>query len=115
MKFSWTIERKDINRLKDFIDAQSKSFFVEVRSCRNLSNAPRHVSHDEFWMSLITCLLTTQQRSGPDSPISRFVRQSPFPLTYAHCKGAPDLHPYAQKAFESFGGIRRSKTIASEI
>lgn len=115
MRFEWGITEQDTERVKSFITAQSNTHFVQARSCRNLSDSPRAVSREEFWKSLITCLLTTQQRSGPESATSRFIRQPAFPLCYASCKDNHDLQPYAQKAFESFGGIRRSKTIAEEI
>jgi outer membrane protein assembly factor BamB len=36
----------------------------------------------EIWRTLVACLISTQQRSGPLSAISRFVSQRPFPFAY---------------------------------
>lgn len=115
MKFTWNIEPADIEQIKKFIQTHSSDYFVRARVDRNLSNEPRSTTIDEFWVALITCLLSTQQRSGPNSPISNFIRLKPFPLSYALCTGSPNPQAYAQDKLRSFGGIRRSETIAQEI
>jgi hypothetical protein len=40
---------------------------------------------EDFWKQMVACLLTTQQRSGPTSAVTRFIRTAPFPLAYRTC------------------------------
>ena len=63
---------------------------------------------------MIACLLTTQQRSGPGSPISRLISADPFPLAYDACKTCADTGAFVFEKLKSSGGIRRSKRIAAE-
>lgn len=115
MKFTWNIEPLDVEQIKQFIESHSSDYFVQARAERNLSDEPRSTTIDVFWVALITCLLSSQQRSGPNSPISNFIRLKPFPLSYAQCTGSPNPRAYAHDNLKRFGGIRRSETIAEEI
>jgi thermostable 8-oxoguanine DNA glycosylase len=54
----------------------------------------------------VASLLTTQQRSGPDSPISNLLKIDPFPLEVATCDGRKDLTEYARSVLSEHGGIR---------
>jgi N-glycosylase/DNA lyase len=80
MEFEWVIHKQDIDRLTDFVNAQKGNSFVKNRVRRNLSDDIPQFSKDEFWKWMVACLLTTQQRSGPNSSITRFLMTSPFPL-----------------------------------
>src|SRR5207253_3836860 len=66
------------------------------------------------WERMTGCLLTTQQRSGPNSPISRFMSR-PFALDYEICLKEVDLAEFARAKMSTFGGIRRSVTIGRQI
>ncbi|MGZ6564443.1 MAG: hypothetical protein ACXVH1_33680 [Solirubrobacteraceae bacterium] len=58
-------------------------------------------------------LLTTQQRSGPNSPISRFLDLKPFPLTLMQVRAASDAEAFVKNALSRHGGIRMTPTIAT--
>jgi hypothetical protein len=88
---------------------------VIERAERNLSNKKLVPRRSVFWKTMVGCLLTTQQKSGPQSAISRFLRAKPFSLEYAKCDGTQDIETYAEDALRRFGGIRRSSLIAREI
>jgi hypothetical protein len=45
--------------------------FVAKRVSNNVDPAHVNVSKREFWDGQLTALLTSQQRSGPDSPVSK--------------------------------------------
>lgn len=64
---------------------------------------------------MISCLLTTQQRSGPNSSVTRFISSNPFPLQYEECLKQHDLQGYILSILSSYNGIRRTKRIADEI
>jgi hypothetical protein len=60
-------------------------------------------------------LLTTQQRSGPDSPVSRFLLTTPFPLGFELCSHQRDLATFATTVLTDFGSLRRSTNIGKEL
>ncbi len=115
MKYKWIIDSGDIQKVKDFYKAERSGKFVRERKRRNCGSKKSPISRDLFWFWLVGCLLTTQQRSGPNSAVSRFLDSKPFPLSYRRCKKAKNLAPFARKLLTSFGGIRRSSTLASEL
>jgi len=66
-------------------------------------------------MSLVGCLLTSQQRAGPGRAVFRFLTTKPFPLSYAECSSKSDLESFAREILTSFGGIRRPPTISKQL
>jgi hypothetical protein len=64
---------------------------------------------------MVFCLLTTQQRSGPESAIARFIRTQPFPLNYERCLQQDDVQSWVYQTLTDFGGIRRTNKIADEL
>jgi len=115
MKFQWIITGEDITLLKDFVNKHKENNFVKNRMRRNLSDNPPVFTKEEFWKWMIACLLTTQQRSGPNSKISKFLITNPFPLNYNLCKGLKNLQEDAYEILAKFGGIRRTNRISKEI
>lgn len=115
MKIVWQIEESDIIKVKAFYAQHERNGFVADRFKKNVERSFPDVSHDQFWKVLVSCLLTTQQRSGPNSAITRFICTQPFPLAYSTCEAQTDLQIYAQSRLSGFGGIRRSLTLAEEI
>ncbi len=115
MKFQWIITDEDIKLLKEFVSKHKGNNFVKNRIKRNLSDNPPSFSKEEFWKRMIACLLTTQQRSGPNSKISKFLIIDQFPLNYDLCKKSKDLQKDVFNILTKFGGIRRTNKISQEI
>lgn len=80
MNIIWNINDNDISAVNDFV-AQHQNAFVEYRISKNINRHNIRIDNNSILKSLIMCLLTSQQRSGPNSPIGIFLRQQPFPLT----------------------------------
>ena len=80
MDIIWDINDNDISRVNDFV-ARHQNAFVAYRISKNINRQTIRVDKNSILKSLIMCLLTSQQRSGPNSPIGIFLRQQPFPLT----------------------------------
>jgi len=80
MNINWTITEFDIQRVKDFVNDHQNPF-VESRISRNVNRLNIQVDRNSILKGIIMCLLTTQQRSGPNTPIGNFLRLNPFPLT----------------------------------
>jgi hypothetical protein len=114
MKLIWQVEADDITRVKEFFDLHRDNAFVKMRVATNLSDDKPPVTKALFWEVMIACLLTTQQRSGPDTPVTRFISTSPFPLRHELCVGKTDLDVFVTKVLSGFGGLRRSPTIGRE-
>jgi hypothetical protein len=115
MKLIWQIEDNDIQKIRSFYEANKNNLFVLNRIERNVKKSIPQFSNDVFWEAMVSCLLTTQQRSGPDSAITKFICTKPFPLRYSLCKSSNDLKAFVESVITHFGGIRRAKTIGEEM
>lgn len=114
MKIIWQIDPDDIAKVKDFFDRHKENAFVRMRIATNLKDDKPPVTKEAFWEVMISCLLTTQQRSGPGSSVTRFISTSPFLLGNNLCRGQADLDVFVTKVLSEFGGLRRSTTIGRE-
>lgn len=115
MKLLWQIEDTDIQKAKSFYETQKNNHFVLNRIERNIKKILPEFSKDLFWEAMISCLITTQQRSGPNSTVSRFICTKPFPLNYSKCKTSNDLQKTVEETITEFGGLRRANRIGEEV
>jgi hypothetical protein len=115
MRIIWQIDPDDVAKVKAFYAEHRDNPFVQERIKRNLRDGKPTVTKCQFWEHLVGCLLTTQQRSGPDSPVSRFLSVVPFPLRYDICVFHQDLATFARSELCGFGGLRRFSIIAKEL
>lgn len=115
MKLHWEIEKHDITRIKEFYEQNRDNEMVVGRLSKNIEGTLSIPSPNVFWREMVVCLLTTQARSGPNSPVSRFAGTNPFPLNYTDCKRQRNLKNHAKTVLANFGGIRRNVTISQQI
>lgn len=114
MKHSWIIDESDRERLQAFLSAWADDRLVQKRAAINLARQKPSINTETFWYWLVACLLTTQQRSGPHSPISRFLSIDPFPLALPPCQSMSDLAGESGLLLAA-QGIRRHKTVGTEL
>lgn len=95
MDITWEINNNDINRLRDFV-AQHQNPFVAYRIEKNINRTNFKVDKDLMLKSLIMCLLTSQQRSSPNSLIGIFLRQKPFPITEENILAQNDIQNFVR-------------------
>lgn len=115
MRIIWKVSKKDIASVKAFYDAHKFGCFVQAR-LRTIKKASKSaVNKSQFWKAMVACLLTTQQRSGPNSPVGQFVAHKPFPLSYKVCVSHNHLEQHVLAILKAHGGIRRAPTIAKEV
>lgn len=114
MKIIWQVDAEDIAKVKEFFDLHRDNAFVKMRIATNLKDDKPPVTKELFWEVMIACLLTTQQRSGPGSAVTRFISTSPCLLRHELCQGQADLDVFVTKVLSEFGGLRRSTTIGRE-
>lgn len=115
MQITWQIEETDIVCVHDLLDRMKDNPFVVERIRVNIENPPGRVNHDDLWNVMVGCLLTTQQRSSPSSPVSRLINEIPFPLSLSYCLSEADVAEFVWSTISAFGGIRRGKTIGKEV
>jgi len=116
MRIDWEISPSDTQHVKDFLGAHKNNPFVLQRIQRNITREKKlDISKERVWHVLVLCLLTTQQRSGPNSNVFKFLRTEPFPLSYKTCLSKPDVEKFSYQTLSTFKGIRRTKSIASEL
>src|SRR4030042_4653497 len=116
MKIDWTIEANDILQVKDFVYSQSNKLFVKNRIFKNIDGAAPNVTVETFWKAIISCLITTQQRSGPGSSVTRFICTDPFLLSFDKCReNKKALDKFVEKIITDFKGLRRAKKIGKEV
>jgi hypothetical protein len=115
MKHTWTVEPADIEKVKAFLADHQDDLFVRRRIERNLGAEKPAVEKAGFWQQMVACLLTTQQRAGPTSAVTRFIRTTPFPLAYSTCLEQPNVAAFAKRTLTNFGGLRRTNRLAAEV
>ena len=106
MKIKWIVESKDVLKAKKFLDRYYDNPFVQYRIHNTIENENPDLSIETFWLKNVACLLTSQQKSGPNSPVSNFIRMEPFPLGYDICINQEDLSTFVTNTLREFGGIR---------
>jgi len=85
MRIDWHISPEDVAKVEAFCSEHRYCAFVKMRTVNNLRDNKPPVGKEPFWDRMAGCLLTSQQRSGPDSPVCNFIRTKPFPLEYTVC------------------------------
>ncbi len=80
MKISWEVSDVDIQKIRKVL-AENDNAFLRSRIERNVNKLNLIIDKDTIVKTMIMCLLTSQQRSGPNSLVGKFLSQKPFPIT----------------------------------
>ncbi len=80
MKISWNINESDIQKVKNVMK-ENDNFFLKNRRERNVEKNNIEINKNIIILNLMMCLLTSQQRSGPNSVVGKFLSLKPFPIT----------------------------------
>ena len=75
MKLVWIFDEASIKRIRDYVDLQKSKKFVLRRKRRNCGPTRKVPSKRKFVRHMIGALVTTQQRSGPNSRAAIFIRK----------------------------------------
>ncbi len=115
MNLHWEITDLDVKEVNKILDSYIDNPMVQDRIHRNLNGVGIDLSRKSIWYSLVSCLLTSQQRSGPESAVTRFQNTKPFPLDYDVCVFADNVRDFSKKIIENFGGLRFHNRLADHI
>ncbi len=115
MKIAFEITDNDVNKVNEIYEMQKENAFVQHRIKRNLNREGVNLNKDIFWNAIVICLLTTQQKSGPNSAISVFFHEDPFPLSLDICLKQKKLNSFVEQALTKRKGIRFPTKIGNEL
>lgn len=111
MKFHVEYDLSELDAVKRVIKENPAVW----RYQRNISQNIPDSDDEDLWMVHIRCLLTTQQKSGADSPINKFLEINPFPLSLNACRQSSNLYDLTLRLLTDARGIRRTKKIAKAV
>jgi thermostable 8-oxoguanine DNA glycosylase len=114
MKPIWEIDKATLTEWSDLVKENSNNKLVIERKFRNVKRKGIDLSKANLWKVFVGCQVTTQQRSGPNTPVSRFLDSNSSALSYAKCKVAPSLRQLLEKELTG-AGLRRAPTMASNL
>jgi len=114
MKIIFQVDDSDIHKVKSFYESLKDNAFVRNRIKRNLMGEIEPYTKELFWQAMICCLITTQQRSGPNSAATKFICTDPFPLPYIQDIAAGYLQKLVTSEISKYG-LRRGNTIGEEV
>lgn len=107
MKLKWEFTKQDFEKIQKLIEKNKDKTFFKNRLAKNIEKKGVISDRDKIWKCIIICLLTSQQNSSAESPISRYSRQKPFPLELEDCKSnSKNLENYISSSLKHYGGIR---------
>lgn len=102
MNISWDITEIDINQVKKVLKNNDNSFLQKRRE-RNIEKQNIVIDQNTIVKTLLMCLLTSQQRSGPNTPIGQFLRLSPFPITIESINQENDIQTFIRSILKENG------------
>lgn len=117
VKITITFEPQEIETVKRIVADKltGNRRFVQYRWQNNVAGPAPQVSDEALWQAQMMCLLTTQQRSGPNSSINKLLGRNPFPLSLGTCRQSTDLRAMTFQLLTEAQGIRRTNRIAGAV
>jgi hypothetical protein len=112
LNINWNISQDDISKVKKVI-ADNKNAFLRARQLRNVEKQNIVIDKDKIIKTMIMCLLTSQQRSGPNSTVGQFLRLNPFPVTIGKLTAVNDVEKFIKDTLQQNGLTRYVNRISS--
>lgn len=102
----WSFSEGEMEIVQEIITAQEEDPFVQNRWAKNVKPSEMSIKEAQFWKAHLTALLTSQQRSGPESHVFQFVKNGIGTLNLERCREANDVSQFVSEALRKNGGIR---------
>lgn len=112
MNINWNISQADIDKVKKVI-ADNENAFLQARQLRNVEKQNIVIDKDKIVKTMIMCLLTSQQRSGPNSTVGQFLRLDPFPVTIEKLTATNNVEEFIKDTLQQNGLTRYVNRISS--
>ena len=114
MNINWEINETDVQKVKTFLNEHQNPFVVQ-RISRNVKKQNVEIDRNSILKGIVMCLLTSQQRSGPNSPISKFLRLQPFHFTVEEFTSQKSLENFIKETLKKHGLNRYINRISEYI
>ena len=105
MNIIWNITDKDIQKIKKVLIDNENPFLIKRRE-RNVLRQNIVINEDVIIKTMIACLLTSQQRSGPNSVVGRFLSKEPFPINFESISNVDKIEDYLKQELKKNGLTR---------
>ncbi|HVN89914.1 MAG TPA: hypothetical protein VMT61_08870 [Candidatus Binataceae bacterium] len=115
MKLQFVIEQADLDNVHNLVTAQAEALLVIERQHMNVVDNKAEVTRERFWEVLVKMRLTTLQDSGPESAVTLFSKQQPFPLSYAAIGLEENVEEFIKQVFEDHNLKRFKRKIPSDL
>lgn len=112
MNINWNISQADIDKVKKVI-ANNENAFLQARQLRNVEKQNIVINKEIVVKTMIMCLLTSQQRSGPNSTVGQFLRLDPFPVTIEKLTKTNNVEEFVKDTLKENGLTRYVNRISS--
>lgn len=112
MNINWKITQTDIDKVKKVV-TDNENAFLKMRQLRNVEKKNIVIDKDKIIKTMIMCLLTSQQRSGPNSKVGKFLRLDPFPITNDVLTEDNNLEQFIKTTLQQNGLTRYVNRISS--
>jgi hypothetical protein len=113
MDIKYYVDKNDISSVKDIVNKKSDDEYVKQR-IKNISKPI--ITQDRFWESIILGLLTSQQKSSPNSPVKKLLNDRPFLLSFGLLnENENQLDKYIKEVLGKYKGIRYYNNIRKYI
>src|SRR5690348_16690344 len=85
MRVHITHTNQDVATVRELVERPQLKRRIDQRRAE-WATSDAAVTPESVWYAVIACLVTTQQRSGDESHVGRFLRPDTFPLGLAVCR-----------------------------
>jgi hypothetical protein len=102
MELIWKLSDSDIIRIRDFVK-RYKNPEVEKIINRNINHVDRIFNKDSILRAMLTCLMSSETDSYPESKIEIMFKKKPYLLSHQYLLKASSIEYTIKEIFQAFG------------
>jgi hypothetical protein len=102
MKATWTLDTRTHSKWERLVQENRHKPIPKDRQRRNVDRKGINISKERVWRTFVACQITTQQRSGANSPVAAFMKSDSRALSLSACSASRKLTGLLEAEFESF-------------
>lgn len=114
MRAAWDITEEDLHRWAEFVKCNENKPLPRKRYLRNVKRVDIDLSQRAIWKAIVGCQVTTQQRSGPDSNVSKFLDSDSSVLDPSACRKSKNLRRLIADECTK-AGLRRGNNVSDYL
>jgi thermostable 8-oxoguanine DNA glycosylase len=112
MDIKWEITSSETKKINEFVKSNNNPF-VQTRISRNVKRKGITIDKNSIIRFILMCLLTTQQRSGPNSKVAKFLQNDPLPINIETLSYQNDIESFVKDTLQKSDLIRYINNIAT--